>query len=75
MHKASCLLRRREALVHELEVVVEESLVAAQVVLLSSEELVDLGQPGSIQGLAIWLRSVMDVELVGEVFVGDVHVL
>ena len=63
------------ALVEELVVVVEEARVALKVVLLASEELVDLGLPGGVEGLALGLRTVVAVVLIREVSIGVVHVL
>ena len=42
-----------ERLVDELEWVVQELLVALEVVLLVIQELVDLGQPAAVQGFSL----------------------
>ena len=52
MHEVGDLVGSGEALVGELEVVVEESLVAFEVIGLASEELVDLGEVGAVHGFS-----------------------
>jgi hypothetical protein len=46
-------IRRGEALVLELELVVNPVLVLLQVIFLSSKELVKFDQPAAVKGLAV----------------------
>lgn len=47
------LLGSGEALVHVLELVVHEVLVLLQLVVLASQELVELREPGAVEGLSV----------------------
>ena len=64
MHEILYSLLGWVALIDELIVVVEVARMALKVVLFASEELVDFGLPGSIEGFALWLRTVLAVVLV-----------
>ena len=64
MHEILYSLLGWVVLIDELIVVVEEARMALKVVLFASEELVNLGLPGSIEGFALWLRTVLAVVLV-----------
>lgn len=57
MHNVVHLLGSWEALVHEHEIVVVESLVSLEVVFLVVEELIDLDEPGTVQGIDILQRD------------------
>ena len=74
MHEIGHFVGGWEALVHEFEVVVVESLVVLEVVLLATEESVDLDLPGGVERLALGLGAVTDVVLVAEILVRVGHV-
>jgi len=65
---------RGEALVDELVFVLEVARVILEVVLLATEELVDLGLPGGVERLALGLRTVTAVILVAEILVRVGHI-
>lgn len=75
MHEVFSRLSSREALVEELVLVVDKVLVILEVVLLSAEELVELAQPGAVHGLALRLRTVVNVVVMTEILVSIGHVL
>ena len=63
-----------EALVEHLVVVLKVTGVILEVVLLATEESVDLDLPGGVERLALELGAVTDVVLVAEILVRVGHV-
>ena len=63
-------------LVDELVLIVAEvTRMILEVILLASKELVNFSLPGSVESLSLWLRTVTNVVLIGQICIGVVHVL